>query len=159
MKTIPLTHGRVAFVDDEDFAILSKHKWHLSDDGYACTTVRHPVDVWRHVRTSMHRMLLGLVPGDPRQGDHKDRNRLNNRRANLRIATVGQNNQNHGTPSTNTSGCKGVTWDKERSKWKATVYSEGKNRTVGRFTDREDAVNAYKAAVRAHHGEFACVDD
>lgn len=85
--------------------------------------------------------------------DHKDGNSLNNALSNLREATPSQNTMNAKMSSSNTSGVKGVQWD--RNAWKAVIGVGGKMRHLGRFARFEDAVAARKKAQVELHGEFS----
>lgn len=153
MKEIPLTRGAVTLVDDEDYDELVKHKWFLDSRGYVARKIRNPVK--RQVTELMHRVILGLPYGDPRQGDHRDTNRLNNRRNNLRIATNGQNQRNKGVYANNTSGVRGVYWYKPTQRWKAQINVNGKKKHLGYFHSIDDAADAYRQAANRLHGEFA----
>lgn len=75
-----------SIVDDED-ADLARQHWYLDNNGYAARYVPQRTQL-------LHRAVLNLLPGDPRQGDHIDGRRLNNRRSNLRIVTPAENAQN-----------------------------------------------------------------
>jgi hypothetical protein len=75
--------------------------------------------------------------------DHRDLNRANNCWENLRPATHSQNGQNKDAPATNKSGHKGVSFDKARGKWRATIKVNGVWRQIGRFDDVESAKAAY----------------
>lgn len=90
MKQISLTQGKVALVDDEDYERVSKMKWHASFHGkeghekwYACTTSRDYKNHSSKIR--MHRLIMGLEPGDKRVVHHKDDDGLNNQKSNLEI--------------------------------------------------------------------------
>lgn len=87
--------------------------------------------------------------------DHKDVDPGNCRWANLRQATRSKNCANKRAYSNNTSGVKGVCWDKNRSKWFAQIMVDGKTYNLGRFKTIEDAGAAYAAAAKKHFGEFA----
>lgn len=87
--------------------------------------------------------------------DHKDGDGLNNTRANLRAATRAQNHWNRRKSSHNTSGYKGVTWNKQHRRWRAYVVANGKKRYLGHFDDPEAAACAYDTAARELHGVFA----
>lgn len=87
--------------------------------------------------------------------DHEDGNPLNNRPTNLRLATRTQNAYNSKLSAANTSGVKGVTWDKESNKWLAQCRVEGKNWKIGRYLSLEEAERAVKAFREKHHKEFA----
>jgi hypothetical protein len=90
--------------------------------------------------------------------DHINGDRSDNRIANLREATVQQNNCNKGIPSNSTSGIKGVSWNKARGKWTAQIGFNGTHKYLGIFSDKEDAAQAYRAACLELHGEFARVE-
>lgn len=91
--------------------------------------------------------------------DHIDGNRDNNAIANLREATNGENLRNRGPQRDNTSGFKGVTWDRERGKWTAQINLRGKHHHLGRFDNKKDAARAYDLAAARLHGEYAYQND
>lgn len=147
MKEIPLTRGLVALIDDEDYAAVSKFKWHAQWSRRTFYAKRRDGD--KHV--ALHQIL---IPG-VLQIDHRDGNGLNNQRSNLRSATAGENSRNRGPNKNNASGWKGVSWYKAGRKWRATIYVQGKNRLLGSFDDSVEAAKAYDAAARELHGQFA----
>jgi AP2 domain len=156
MKEIPLTQGKVALVDDADYALVAQFKWqavhHLGERWYA----KHSPRINGKKTTQlMHRLILGLEHGDPRQADHKDIvNTLDNRRANLR-ATLTQNQHNKGKPKNNTSGFKGIVWCPPNKAWQVRIGVKGKRIFRGYFPTPELAARAYDAAAIEYHGEFA----
>ncbi len=97
--------------------------------------------------------MEGRWPAD--QIDHIDEDKSNNRIANLREATNAENARNRGAQKNNTSGHKGICWDKQNQKWKAEIMVNGKGIFLGRFDDLNDAVRAYGAAAQKYHGDFA----
>lgn len=86
-----------------------------------------------------------------KQIDHINRDRLDNRIANLREATDAENRQNMGLSVTNKSGVTGVTWDKQRKKWFAKITHNYKQIPLGRFDNIKDAENAYVEAKKRLH--------
>jgi hypothetical protein len=86
--------------------------------------------------------------------DHIDGDGLNNTRSNLRVVTKTQNMQNRRINKNNTSGHKGVAWDKESQKWMAYISSHGVRRNLGRFETPEQAAAAYLKGSLELHGEF-----
>lgn len=130
-------------VDEEDYEWASRHRWHLHPDGYAARCQF----VWRDGRKStksfmMHRELLGLEHGDRRVSDHINRNRLDNRRENLRIVTRTQNGQNTGGQPNTSSRYRGVTWDKREKRWMAQAILHGKRHWLGYHETEEEAGEA-----------------
>jgi hypothetical protein len=152
-RTITLSGGEVAIVDDADYALVSPHTWRLNEKGYAQASIY--ID-GKRFNIRMHRLIMGLRNGDPRRVDHRNGVRLDNRRGNLRICTVADNNRNKRIGNTNTSGLKGVHWEKDRRVWRAQIHVNGRNRTLGRFPDQEQAHQAYLQAAKELHGEFFC---
>jgi hypothetical protein len=128
--------GLYAIVDDFDYEMLSKHSWCLDvGGGYAMSRVNYKT-------MRMHRMILN--PPNGLVVDHINRNKLDNRRSNLRIATTSQNMLNANRRSNNKSGFNGVTYSTRDKRWVAQVKLNYKNILLGYFKDKEDAINARK---------------
>lgn len=96
----------------------------------------------------MHNFISGY-----RSTDHRDRNGLNNQRANLRAATTAQNSRNTGLRANNSSGFKGV--HATRGRWRAVLRVDGRRHHLGYFATAEAAGRAYDAAAVDLCGEFA----
>ncbi len=139
-------HVRAYATIDADDRRVGDRRWCYSN-GYVVGTEGRP-------RPRLHRMILGLDPNDPRQGDHVNRNPLDNRRANLRIATHPQNSQNKGSSPGSSSAYRGVSWDRRRQLWKATAGVNGRQVQIGRFDSESEAAMAV-AAWRARHMPFS----
>lgn len=103
----------------------------------------------------MHRFLMNLRRGDLAIVDHANMDRLDNRRANLRICSKAENMRNRGKTRANKSGYKGVSWDKEKCRWVAGIKIDGRRKVLGRFDDPAEAHKAYCAAAKIAHGIFA----
>lgn len=146
---ILLSNGGFTIVDPERVEGLSKFKWRLGAWGYV---VRTNPGKGRHI--GMHREVMGANSTDP-DVDHRYGDKLDNRRCNLRFATVSQNGAN----SKKRVGCysvyKGVTWDKRRGHWKAMIKVNYKMINLGRFSSEVDGAEAYNAAASKHFGEYA----
>jgi hypothetical protein len=143
---IPLTQGKVAIIDDEDWPLVSSHKWHASAKTNYSITSWYAVD---SKRIPMHQILGG------KRWDHINGDSLDNRRSNLRPATHQQNNCNTGAHFSSTSKYKGVSWATRQTKWVAQIKVFGHNKHIGVFTDEHKAALAYDQAARQYHGEFA----
>jgi hypothetical protein len=158
-KRIPLrrhdgTIRALALVDAEDFEWLTQWRWHLAGNGYATRNV--PLPSGKQYPVRMHRQLLGLERGDPRQGEHRNRDRLDCRRGNLRIAERGMkdNLQNVGSHACSSSRYRGVSWHGQTRKWAARVILDGKAHWLGVFANEAEAA-AVASAWRAEHMPFS----
>jgi hypothetical protein len=149
-KELKLTRGFVAIVDDDVFEYVSQWRWHY-DGPYAQR--REMVDgVYKKIY--LHRLILGVT--DPKtEVDHINGNPLDNRRANLRIATKSENGRNRGAQSNGKSRFKGVHYEKARNKWRAEICVNKRKIYLGRFDSEIDAAKAYNDAAVSFHGEFA----
>lgn len=153
-RQIPLSKGKVALVDDEDYERVNQYRWCFTDVGYA---VGYAGGDWsggkqpRHI--SMHRFILDAPPH--LKVDHINGNGLDNRRANLRYATTSQNAQNKRGRKSGTSRYKGVYWDKQRNRWRAVVILNGKHHHGGDHRIEEDAARAYDRLALKLFGEYA----
>jgi hypothetical protein len=143
VREIELTRGFVALVDDEDFGALSGQKW---------TASVRPGRIYAQTRSVlMHRLILGNPAGDV---DHRNGNGLDNRRANLRVASRSLNNANS-RGRAGTSRFKGVSWCRRDNRWQAGIQQNGQRKALGRFDTEVDAALAYDEAARSLFGEFA----
>jgi len=142
MRRIPLTQGKFALVDDEDFEHLNQWKWHVARNKKIFYAARKQSVSPQLVTTIlMHRQVLNykgklLI-------DHKDHDGLNNQKYNLEIGTSSQNAFNRkGLQETNTSGVAGVYWHKRNKKWIARIQINKKQNFIGSFNTIEDAAMA-----------------
>jgi hypothetical protein len=103
-----------------------------------------------------HRAIFIMHHGySPEIVDHIDNNKSNNKIENLRPATKAENAWNSKIHKHNTSGIRGVSWNKQTNKWRAAINVNGKALHLGRFNDIKDAENAVKLARQTYHGQFA----
>ena len=101
----------------------------------------------------MHRIITSCPEG--MEVDHKNENKLDNRRENLRVCTHRQNQSRQGLQRNNKSGFVGVSWDKSREKWASCLYVKGRAIHLGRFDDCIEAAKVYDREARNYLGEFA----
>jgi hypothetical protein len=159
MKEIPLTRGKVALVDDEDYEHLSALTWHAyrnqGGGWYARSSTLYRKNGGKSIW--MHRMILDCPAG--KNPDHKDGNGLNNQRSNLREATQAQNMYNMGVRANSKSGFKGVSRYSGKGgytgEWKAVIKHHRKTIYIGKFRDPIDAALAYDTKAAELFGEFA----
>ena len=155
MKKIALTQGKFAIVDDEDFEWLNQWKWYLGSDGYAARTIVFKRIDGKQPKKNiyMHRLLIKISKGF--ETDHINRNKLDNRKVNLRRVNRSQNSINISLRSNNVSGFKGVHWNKQRNKWRVKLNVNKKEIYLGLYVTQEEAALAYNQAAQKYFGEFA----
>ena len=159
MKRITLTRGKYAIVDDDDFDWLNGYKWQYLDSG-------------RGNGYAVRALYLGKVNGKDKYGlkwmhreilktpksfetDHINRNKLDNRKENLRKATRSQNKANTNLTKANKSGYKGVNWSNKTKSWEAGIKINQKRIWLGYFKNKLKASLVYKKAANIYFGEYA----
>lgn len=154
-RFIELAQGKGrALIDEMDFSMVGKHRWWYNGGtkGYGS----YAVTMIGGKKVYMHRLVAS--PGKGEHVDHKNGNKLDNRRSNLRLCSRSQNLANQKMKSTNTSGFIGVslsTFRSGRTRWCAKVYKDGRSIHLGYFDSKEEAARARDASAKRVHGEFA----
>jgi len=149
---IPLTKGHVAIIDAADVPLVEAWNWYalvVRDTVYA---IRGKWTGGKQRTILLHRVIM--APPDDLQVDHRSGDGLDCRRANMRLATRAQNQHNQRTRRDNTSGFKGVSWDRGGQKWQAHIKIDGKQIYLGLFTSPESAHAAYSEASARLHGDY-----
>lgn len=154
MPAILSTNGRQILVDQEDFNRLNKFRWYVSPDGYA----------ERYTSSGTRRLHREVFEASCHPGrkhghiDHKNHNKLDNRKENLRFCTNSQNHANAPKQKREdaTSKYKGV--GRKRNKWRARIEVEGRQKSLGSFAREDVAALAYDMAATRYFGEFACLN-
>lgn len=151
MRVIPTEKGPI-FIDAEDFmfALGLSAIWHLDGQGYPTARINGQ-------NQHLHK-LIATRCGLEGQVDHKNQNRADCRRQNLREATHSQNGANCGLRSDNSSGFKGVSQDCRAGTWQAYIRVNGKRKSLKYWRTPEDAARAYDRAALILFGEFACTN-
>ena len=153
MRLIPLTRGKFAKVDDEDFERVNQFRWQWGRARpetveYARRSIR--INGIRKTQL-MHRFILG---NDSPATDHVDGDGLNNQRSNLRPATRVENGRNRKIQK-HSAPYKGVSFFKATGKWQGRASKLGNNVHLGFFPTPELAAAAYDAYAFTHYGQFA----
>lgn len=145
MKRIKLTQDKFAIVDDKDYEYLSRWSWQLHTGGYAYRGIgKNSASIYMH--REVNKTPDGLLT------DHINGDKLDNRQSNLRTADRSLNAINTGIRSTNTSGHKGVSWNKQHSKWESYIWKDNKKYNLGIYEKLIDATESRKKAELIYHG-------
>lgn len=142
--------GREFYFDLQDYDRIKDYYWQFNNRGYVYFLYQRKR---KNTKVFLHRLIMN--PESDMTVDHINGVRHDNRKSNLRIVTLEQNNLNHRTFSTNTSGCTGVVWVKNRSRWFARIEYKKKVYGLGFYRNFEDAVKARKEAEEKYYGEFS----
>lgn len=165
MKVIPLTKGKVAWVDDEDFEWLNKWKWSALEVRKKSVkvgrtrfyAVRVTTKNGKQTMRFMHRDILNAPKG--KLTDHIHGNSLDNQRHELRLASTRENACNaRKRICDTTSKFKGVSWHKATKIWRAYITIKDKFISLGVFEDEVEAAKAYNRAAISAFGEYASLN-
>lgn len=146
METITLSNGIKVLVDAEDYPRVSQLNWNFSKAGTGYAISRGKKGVL------MHRLILDAPKGV--SVDHINGNTLDNRKINLRLCSHAENMANRKLHKNNTSGYKGVYFDKATSKWCAEIKKNGVKIRIGRYQSILEAALAYEDKARQLFGLF-----
>lgn len=158
MKKIPLTQGKFTVVNDIDYAFLMQWGWYYNNR-YAKRASRKSDRCNKRKTIYMHRVILNRKLGHRsfEKADHKNRNTLDNCRGNLRPASYSQDAGNTKLRG-GSSKFKGVSWDKDRKKWRSYIRFEGVREHIGRFDSEIEAAEAYNTVAARYFGRFSQVN-
>lgn len=133
------------YFDLEDYDKIKDYCWCINQDGYVFNSGS---------RIFMHRLVTDCPQNMFVDHRHGEESRNDNRKTNLRICTVQENNRNHKICERNTSGVTGVSFDKTRNKWEASIKFNNKNYKK-RFDSFDDAVTQRKKWEDEFFGEYS----
>lgn len=154
---IKLTKGYCALISAEDTDLLAQNTWTaFCGAGGKVYAARK---AWVAGTGKADTVLLHRVVAAPPAGmvvDHINRDTLDNRRLNLRTCLQAQNTKSRiGSRRSGSSSFKGVCFDKQTGRWRASIAPNRTTINIGRFDTQEDAARAYDKAALLHFGEFA----
>jgi hypothetical protein len=154
---IELTKGQYSLIDSWNIDEVQEWNWCAMD-----TKSSRTIYAGRHIKIPKTRKsiciklhCLVLPPDKGLMIDHINGNGLDNRRSNLRMCTHAQNKQNVAMTSFNTTGFKGIAWNKNLQRWHAKIQVNGVNHSLKYHYTKEAAHAAYCEAAKRLHGEFA----
>jgi hypothetical protein len=152
IKYIPLTQGKWALVDENDFEEVSKHNW----CAIKIKTKKGPIYYAKRPDNGqyMHSFILGMNSGSKLECIHGPGGTLDNTRNNLRIGSRRENQRDRNS-SGSTSKYKGVSWNSRANKWAVNIMAGNEYYFLGYFRDEREAALAYDMRARELHGEFA----
>ena len=150
ISLIPLTQGKYAIVDTEDYAFLMRWKWHASQG----TSTWYAERMEKGTKLKMHRAIMNVPKG--MDIDHRNHYGLDNRRQNIRVCTRTQNQQNQRPTVGCTSKYKGVS--RESGKWRSRICIHNRNISLGAYESEIAAARVYAEKAKELFGEFACLN-
>ena len=145
-----LTNTRKTFIIDiDDFEKVKQYTWYENKYGYVETA---KYQKGKHKRVFLHRLIMGVNDVNWLDViiDHISRNKLDNRKSNLRIVSNTQNQFNRGLRSDNESGITGVSFDKRDNVWKACINYMKKRICLGSYTTKDEAAKARRDAEKIY---------
>lgn len=154
MREVKCSAGRIALVDDADYDLVSQYTW--TSGNYPTT---YPIINGKVTAIGMHQLILGIVGMWPQVVcDHRNRNKYDNQRQNLRLTSQSRNLANMRKHRNATSKYKGVSWHSKARKWVVQIQCDERHEYLGLFSDEEEAARVYDSAARERFGEFARVN-
>jgi len=148
VKELQLSNGGVTLLDYEEFEYFKRWDWRKTISGYVVRT--------QGVKTLLlHKEILKRAYDYFGEADHKNNCPWDNRKENLKPATHSQNQMNQGLRFDNTTGYKGVSYNRARRKYRARIVVGYVRIHLGYFTDILEAARAYDKAAKQYHKEFA----
>ena len=140
--------GEQFYFDLEDYDKIKDYYWAVNDKGYLSANKN---------TIFLHRLIINLNDTSwiYNRVDHKNHNKLDNQKFNLRVVTPSQNTMNSNLRSDNKTGVKGVLWNNKNNNWYVQIGIGGKNKYLGSYKNFDDAVKARKEAEEKYFGEFS----
>lgn len=135
------------YFDLEDYDKIKEYCWYIDKNGYVVSCTAEEAIL-------MHRLIMGLKKGDQQEVDHIYHKTNDNRKTQLRIVCSSENKMNKGLQSNNTSGYKGISYNKQYVKWEAEIGAYNHKIKLGYFENKDEAIKARKQAEEKYFGEY-----
>lgn len=148
-----LTQGLFTILDAKDYPKIRQYKWYARKTPYTFYASTNVNNSGKRKTIQLHRAITDAPIG--MEVDHKDRNGLNNTRANLRVCTKEENQHNASIRKDNTSGFKGIYWMKSSSAWAVSIQAYGKRIYCGIYKSKNEAILVRDKKIRELHKDFA----
>lgn len=144
-------NGEEFYFDLEDYDKIKNYCWRSDNDNYI---ISHDTKSNNYSTIWMHRIILNLNDKNL-EVDHKNHNKKDNRKINLRVLTHSQNGKNQSLSKNNKSGTSDVCWHKATQKWQARICVNNKRIYLGCFADIDEAIRVRKEAEQKYFGEYS----
>lgn len=147
------SNGDLFYFDKEDYDLIRDIDWHL---GGKLENRKYICGKYNGKEIRMHRLIMGVLDSPNVVVDHIRVNSQNdNRKENLRITTQARNCCNRNISKNNTSGCTGVSFNKQNNKYAAYIRVNGRQVSLGNYIKLDDAINARKQTEEKYYGEYS----
>ena len=157
VRQLVLTRDKVTLIDAIDHEWLSQWKWHICHD-YAVRNQR-AIDVGGHLNRKLiylHKFIIN--PPENMEVDHINKDRMDNRRCNLRMATHSQNQMNTRKIAGCSSKYRGVSWHKASKKWRVQIQVNRQKIIIGDFLSDTHAALEYNKMAKKYFGDFVTIN-
>jgi hypothetical protein len=138
----------ICFYDQEDHELISHYSWSVSSAGYGQTSIKGRTIL-------MHRLIMDVVDSSEKMVDHKNHDKLDNRRFNLRLCNASENRRNSRKIAVGSSIYKGCYWEKDRFQFHAQIGLGDRVKNLGRYSDERLAGKAYDRKALEVFEDFA----
>lgn len=158
-RRIPLTQGQYAIVDECDYDSLIGTRWYAQWAPNTNSFYAKAIGIRRgsgYLRVAMHRIVADIQ--SDRLGDHVNGNTLDNRKRNIRPSNNSENTSNSKLSTKNTSGFRGVSWNRWRRGWHSYIRIDKKLIHLGFYATAEEAAQVRDTAAIRYHGQFATLN-